>query len=865
MTSVDDKIERPRPRPPYHTGSRATWHAIANAVVLAWFAVTVITAFARDRLPGADWVPVHTFLLGAVTNAIVTWTEHFSTALLHLPPPARWWQVLRLAVLNAGVVAVLHGSSGGDAILGTAGAVLVCGVAAIHVGTLIARSRRSLGGRFAHLVAWYMCSGAALVAGGTLGALMVSGQVTGSLRLRVEAAHIHANLLGWVGLSVLGTLFILWPAVLRTRAHEDTGKLARRSLVPAVTGLAVTVGALVTGTRWAAAAGLALYGAGTALALTPSVRTFRRRRPHSAASWMLTAATGWFVAAVAADLVMVAVHPADEVAGVVDPLLPLVMAGFVGQILVGSMMFLLPVVLGGGPAAVKRNSALLEYGWKTRLILANAALPLTVLPVPTWLSRAAWGVLLAALAAFVVLAAVAVARSFGLVPKPPVAGLAVGAVLTAVVVVIAVSGRGGGTSGTDATEHTGHAGQMAAGTATQTVNVTLQGMRVRPGTIEAAPGTRLVLRVTNVDTQEHDLRLDTGQRTPMLRTGETAALRLDPLRDPVDGWCTVPGHRAAGMTLRITPTGTATASTGSASSQTSPAPLDLTASPSRGWRPYDAALKPAPGGREHRVEIRVEEKDLEVAPGVRQRMWTFNGTVPGPTLRGSVGDVFTVTFVNAGTMGHGIDFHAGALAPDRPMRTIQPGERLTYRFRADQAGAWLYHCSTMPMTEHMANGMYGAVVIDPPDLPRVDREYILVQGELYTGQIGDTARSARLRRGDADAWMFNGTAAGYDHAPLTARTGERVRFWVVAAGPSSGTAFHIIGTRFDTVYKEGAYLLRPGRGRGGAQVLDLAAAQGGFIETAFPEPGRYSFVDHNMRHGEAGAHGYIQVTSKETE
>src|SRR5690606_40913408 len=87
-------------------------------------------------------------------------------------------------------------------------------------------------------------------------------------------------------------------------------------------------------------------------------------------------------------------------------------------------------------------------------------------------------------------------------------------------------------------------------------------------------------------------------------------------------------------------------------------------------------------------------------------------------------------------MGHGIDFHAGANAPDQVMRTIDPGERLTYRFRADHAGAWLYHCSTMPMTQHIANGMYGAVVIDPPDLPAVDREYLLVQrSEEHTSEL----------------------------------------------------------------------------------------------------------------------------------
>lgn len=288
-------------------------------------------------------------------------------------------------------------------------------------------------------------------------------------------------------------------------------------------------------------------------------------------------------------------------------------------------------------------------------------------------------------------------------------------------------------------------------------------------------------------------------------------------------------------------------------------PLDLAAPMSPGWRPYDATLRPAPGGTEHRVEIHAVEKVIEVAPGVRQRMWTFNGTVPGPVLRGHVGDVFTVTFVNDTTMGHGIDFHAGAVAPDGPMRVIQPGQRLTYRFRADHAGAWLYHCSAMPMLQHIANGMYGAVIIDPPNLAHADREYVLVQGELYLGTPGSAAQVAKMEDGRPDAWMFNGTAAGYDHAPLTARAGERVRIWVVAAGPETGTAFHIVGAPFDTVYKEGAYLLRPG-GQGGSQVLDLAPAQGGFVETVFPAPGHYPFLDHDMLHGGSGAHGVITVT-----
>jgi nitrite reductase (NO-forming) len=288
--------------------------------------------------------------------------------------------------------------------------------------------------------------------------------------------------------------------------------------------------------------------------------------------------------------------------------------------------------------------------------------------------------------------------------------------------------------------------------------------------------------------------------------------------------------------------------------------LDLSADFSAGWRPRDAALAPVPGGTLHKVELRAAHTEAEVAPGVKQQMWTFGGSAPGPTLHGKVGDVFEVTLVNDDTgMGHGVDFHAGSLAPDKPMRTIQPGERLVYRFRAERAGAWLYHCSTSPMLQHMGNGMYGAVIIDPPGLKKVDHEYVLVSSELYLGTPGSTAQVKKMRHDTPDAWVFNGIADQYSQRPLKAKAGERVRFWVVAAGPSDGIAFHVVGTVFDTVYKEGAYLLRP-RQAGGSQVLDLATAQGGFVETVFPAAGHYAFVDHDMRHAEAGAHGMVEVS-----
>jgi nitrite reductase (NO-forming) len=170
----------------------------------------------------------------------------------------------------------------------------------------------------------------------------------------------------------------------------------------------------------------------------------------------------------------------------------------------------------------------------------------------------------------------------------------------------------------------------------------------------------------------------------------------------------------------------------------------------------------------------------------------------------------------------------------------------------------MYHCSTMPMSAHIANGLFGAVVIEPPHLRPVDRSYLLVQSELFLGAQGGEVDATKLAAEKPDLVVFNGYANQYDHAPLTARVGERIRIWVLDAGPNRPTSLHVVGGQFDTAYSEGAYLLRPGVG--GAQSLGLLAGQGGFVELTFPEPGDYPFVSHVMVDAERGAHGLFRVT-----
>ena len=295
--------------------------------------------------------------------------------------------------------------------------------------------------------------------------------------------------------------------------------------------------------------------------------------------------------------------------------------------------------------------------------------------------------------------------------------------------------------------------------------------------------------------------------------------------------------------------------------------IDPNATPEADWAPFDPTLGPAPGGTEHEITLHAVEAEVEVAPGVTQQAWTFvegdggdEGTprMGGPVLRGEVGDLFTVTLVNDGQIDHSIDFHASKEAWNDSMRSIGPGEELVYEFQANYAGIWMYHCGTAPTLHHIGNGMYGAVVIDPPDLAPVDHEYVMVQSEFYLGPQGEVGDLAKMQDDDWDAVVFNGYFQQYKFAPIRVETGERVRVWVVDDGPNENSSFHIVGTIFDTVFKEGTYLLQPDERRGGSQSLDLQPAQGGFVEFDFAEDGLYLMVTHKFSNVGKGALGLFQ-------
>ena len=393
--------------------------------------------------------------------------------------------------------------------------------------------------------------------------------------------------------------------------------------------------------------------------------------------------------------------------------------------------------------------------------------------------------------------------------------------------------------------------------------VTLGDLFIRPGEVTVPAGADVTFDVTNTGAVPHDLTVEgTTTTTGELQAGKSGTLHFGTATKSVKLICSIPGHKEGGMVADLVVEGTAPTTGGGDPAKA--ATIDPAAKPAAGFAPRDPVLKPAPGGTEHRLTLRATEEVLTVAPGVTQEMWTFNGTVPGPTLRGKVGDVFRITLVNDGKLGHSIDFHASEVPWDKEMRTIGPGERLEYVFKANYSGIFMYHCGTAPALHHIGNGMYGAIVVDPPGLTKVDHEYVLVQSELYLGPQGKPGDLTKMNAVTPDAVVFNGYHSQYLHAPIAVRPGDQVRVWVLDAGPSENSSFHVVGTVFSTVYKEGAYLLRPGATRGGSQALDLQPAQGGFVEFTAGKPGLYPIVTHKFANVAKGALGLFQVGDVES-
>jgi hypothetical protein len=381
---------------------RAGWHRRTGLVPLAYLAAMPAVALAHPVVPQSRWLLIHLLLLGAVTNAILLWTAHFAVAILRTPAPAdRRGEATRLVLLNAGVLGVLAGGSVGPAWLAVAAATAVFAAVAAHLAVLAARLRRALPARFAVTVHYYLAAGVALLAGIPAGAWMLL--VDDDQRPRLLLFHAHVNLLGFVTLTVLGTLLTLWPTVLRTRMVPGAAPAATRALPLSGAGLVLLgVGAL---TWWPvlATAGLALTAGAVLLVAVPGVDTARQRPPASFAAWSIAAGTGWlFVALIWDAVVLLGAQDAAAAADRFDTVLPALGGGFAAQVLLGALSYLLPMVLGGGPATVRDRTARMDAYWPQRVTTANLALAVYLLPVPAYVRITTALLLLAVLIQFLV-------------------------------------------------------------------------------------------------------------------------------------------------------------------------------------------------------------------------------------------------------------------------------------------------------------------------------------------------------------------------------------------------------------------------------------------------------------------------------
>jgi nitrite reductase (NO-forming) len=298
-----------------------------------------------------------------------------------------------------------------------------------------------------------------------------------------------------------------------------------------------------------------------------------------------------------------------------------------------------------------------------------------------------------------------------------------------------------------------------------------------------------------------------------------------------------------------------------------------------------AELKPLDPAPVKEVRLDTTHKIIEIAPGVKFSAWTFGDQVPGPTVRARVGDRIKFSMTNrsdepvpgvqltATPMMHSMDFHAAMVSPQDKYRSIAPGQTIEFEFTLNYPGIFMYHCGTPMILEHIASGMYGAVVVEPRGgyPTKVDREYVIVQSEFYAKldpsrrKIGGAPLyvldGERLRASQPTHTVFNGTHNGLVRTPLPAKPGERVRLHVLNVGPSKTSSFHVVGTIFDRVWFEG----NPDNQFRGMQTVLLGSSNSATVEFMIPEEGSYIMVDHHFANASQGAIGLISTSVKPEE
>lgn len=396
-------------------------------------------------------------------------------------------------------------------------------------------------------------------------------------------------------------------------------------------------------------------------------------------------------------------------------------------------------------------------------------------------------------------------------------------------------------------------------------------------TLSANVGDTVEITLTSGDGVEHDISFPDFSAASEHVVGQGSSTTLSFTVDKGGSFayfCTLPGHRQAGMEGKIDVAGESLAD--AAQPAASGANYVPASGPVVANNPAtkgsdivrDPTDLPAPiGVREPqtvRIDLEAVEIEGQLADGTTFKYWTFNGQVPGPFYRVRVGDTIEVHMKNLtnSTMPHSVDFHA-VTGPGggATMTQTAPGEETTFTAKALNPGLYVYHCATPMVAQHIANGMYGLILVEPEEgMPAVDREFYVMQGEIYTNEgFGSTGllteNTQALLNEDPEYLVFNGAVGGLtEQKPLKANVGETVRIFFGVGGPNFTSSFHVIGEIFDRVYDQ-ASLTSPAL----TNVQTTLVPPGGatMVEFGLEVPGRYILVDHALARLQRGLAGFL--------
>lgn len=548
------------------TWDRRSWHRRASRPVTVWLVLLVIAGLTHPVIPEYRWVLIHLFTLGAVTNSIVIWSQYFTEKFLHqrLPDASRPSQLLRIRVLNLGIVATVIGQVGSGFwprswLLTHIGAAVISAMLLWHALSLARQFfRAEQGHRFRAAVIAYVGSALSLPVGAVFGALLAMDPGEG-WHDRLLLGHLVVNVLGFIGLAAIGSLAVLFPAIWRTRAATD--RTAGAITLLAI-GLVVTTAGALGDSGVAVGAGLLGYAAGWVWAGIGWVGNVIAVLSHprdrvSFAAVSVAAAPLWLVGTLL-YLADQAIQAGDQLQAVALPTIPL-LVGFAGQLLLGVMSHLLPSTIGGGAAALRTASRELNRAALFRATLINLGLAIWLASDHSWLKVVMSVLSIGSLAAFLPLLIRGVRAQAQVIrgdrkpvprtddPRPATNQITAAIAVTALIVALF-----GGLHGPGVVSPAGTDSQVSAGDEHVTeIDVVAGDMVFAPDTVTVPAGDRLIINLSNGDALAHDLRLENGIRSGRLVPGQEMRIDAGIITAEVNGWCTIAGHHTQGMTFDI--------------------------------------------------------------------------------------------------------------------------------------------------------------------------------------------------------------------------------------------------------------------------------------------------------------------------